>query len=521
MATKKTNKNEEVVEAKENAEVKTEQVELDAPVATTETAEATEEKPKKATKSRKKKNESETKADESKEEESEQGEDFEEFVSPSDEIKDEPSYEEVDEALSEMDGDDSSDEKEKDDFSDFSNVEDVSNFESLDKRITDNETEDLIEETEGEDDDFTVDDVDEEDKLSVEDDSFEQKSEGAKQLYQSSFNSNKGKLSVTESWNILKALARAGRTFRARVIATAQKRIRSRDGVYNNTECVVCKFEKPFNDFFVYIPYAAWFKDAREEHMMRDTLKGTIKNNADRNRIITESISLYLNSVDIVSIVSAYYDKGTNEHVVVASRSRALNNKENYYFNKGVRYRGKLRKPKVGTIVHNCNILFVKNDCIYLNVCGIPTRIDKPELSWEEITSAKNLFKRGDTTDVIIREIKTLTISGRTIRVIRASVKRLTPDTTIPALNMAENRLGNAGKVSGTLTRIVDFEGTCRYYIQTELGYRACARSRNVSDMLNDREYFKSTTVPMVGDKVIFIPKARRRNMMYGFFETE
>lgn len=531
MAKKSTNKNEEMVETTEiteNAEAK--ETELEAPVA------ATEKKPQKTTAKGRKKKETtgDTKTDESAKkdttsplDETTQGEDFEEFVAPEDENNNDLSYEEVDKALSEIESEETKDKEssEGDDFSDYSNVEDISNFDSLSERVEDNETKDLIDETEDENNDFVADDVPEDEQLSVDDDSFDQKSnienDMAQQLYQSSFNSNKGNLSKTELWNILKSLARAGRTFRARVIATTQKRLRFKNG-YEETECVVCKLEHPFNDFFVYIPYVGWFKDAREERMMRDTLRGSFRNNANRNQLITEAISLYLNSVDIVSINSTYFDKDTEEHIIIASRSRALNNKEKYYFDRGVSYRGKIRKPRVGTIVHNCNILFVKNECIYLNVCGIPTRIDKPELSWEETTSAKNLFKKGDTTDVIITEIKYRTLAGKkNIRIIRASVKRLTPDTTIAALDLAENRLGKAGKVSGVITRIVDFEGTCRYYIQTDLGYRACARSRKVTDMMNDRDYFKTTTIPMVGDKVIFVPKTRKGNMMFGYFETE
>lgn len=303
-------------------------------------------------------------------------------------------------------------------------------------------------------------------------------------------------MTSNQIWGQLKDVLNVGVVIPASVIGTEIVNISN-----NNVLCVQVKFLGRYGCFDCFIPFEEFFSS--KEIALYGLGSYT---SLARYTMLKQYLGGVINVRLVKMIVKK--DKKTGEilnRYVLASRKRALSYSESKYFVTGIKRRNSSKKVKVkeGDIIRGCRVLRVATNYIISDICGVPTKIDLPYLSWEFHRFASEIFKVGDSFDVKILEINDKRINNGSYRDLVCSVKALKPNHTKTALMRAVKQLGKRGETIGHVTAIRGLHNnkSIGYYIRTEKGYNAIAVCQ--SNQLNPTA---NGDIAKTGSRVIFHP---------------
>ncbi len=313
----------------------------------------------------------------------------------------------------------------------------------------------------------------------------------------------------TELKATLRYVIAKGILLSGKLITTRELKRATEEGEYKTEIFGIFKLEKPFDKFQVRVPFNELFTP--QELLF---LKTKLSHLNQKGLKWKEYASIELFKGGRADILLTKISK--KNFMCQGSRTMALARKERIYFDRGVLTENGSRKfPKEGSLIRGCNIFYTDNRYIRVDVCGIPTRIDMPDLSYIPLNSAKEKFKKGDKVDVVIKNIQ----NKRNIRKIKASVKECFPDPTKKAFDEAKKYLGVAGRVTGSIVRLDRDPNKCRYFIYTDLGYNALALSHKIR-LTTESTYMKDINPERlkVGTEVVFEPykPMKNANVMLG-----
>lgn len=282
----------------------------------------------------------------------------------------------------------------------------------------------------------------------------------------------------------------------AELITVREKNITTSEGELLTIVCGIFKLEKPFESFTVQVPFSEMFT-AKELLLLKDK-KSYLKNKSIKRREYS-----YINTFLAGRTTLQITRLSKKSLVCEASRVEALKRQEKIYFERGILGKnGERTRPKKGSIIRGCNVFLVENGYIRVDVCGIPTRINKVDLSYKLEFSAKDIINPGDKIDVLILDI----IEFSNQRKLKVSSKELYDNPTKKPFEEACKNLGPTGRVVGTIIYIDKDPKKTRYGVFTETGYRAIALSHKVS--FNPNNYMNDIDAKKLkpGTKVIFEP---------------
>ena len=312
----------------------------------------------------------------------------------------------------------------------------------------------------------------------------------------------------SELLNMLKSRIVTKRSVHGTVIAATDKEYVVVNGSAINTPIAICQLNKPFDNYYVYVPFAYFFAETEQPFIRMELAKRGVENK-DRETKKLYSLQYYINAPVNITLIG--YNK--TDKVFYGSRIEALERAEKNFFNKGRIVNGQKKVATKGSIMYNATVIYVQDNYACVEVAGIPTYMTKKDLSYLNILSVHQILKMGDKIDVMITDISINPKTNR--RTLKASVRgTLAIDPTLTALNKAP--VGYKGKVSAIVTACKpDPEKYC-IFLATAFGYNAIALSFRAYLGGKYGENPLKNKLPTPGTKVTFLPFKKYSNVMIG-----